>query len=167
MVSRKVLPSFLCFDLLATCPTWNIRDILYKPGVGTHELNPKMASQSPEYRYLAYRWEAISCVCHDFYRSRCLSLFGRCSAVNVTGLLAIIDPFFIFHWFCLVFPHTCFQLNSLPVVSLTLCLPSCLCQRLFCQCSFMLYRCASGPRTHVCLCLYLFLCYGACYVVNY
>ena len=56
---------------------------------------------------------------------------GRCSAFEVTGLLAIIDPFFIFHWFCLVFPHTCFQSHSLPVVYLTLCFPSCLCQRLF------------------------------------
>ena len=40
--------------------------------------------------------------CHNFCRSRCLSLFGRCSAVDVTGLLAIIGPFFIFHWFCFV-----------------------------------------------------------------
>ena len=73
--------------------------------------------------------------CHDFCRRRCLSLFGRRSAVDVTGLLAIIDPFFIFHWFCLVFPHTCFQSHSLPVVYLTLCFPSCLWQRLFyCQC---------------------------------
>uniref|UniRef100_A0A8K9UP97 Gypsy retrotransposon integrase-like protein 1 n=1 Tax=Oncorhynchus mykiss TaxID=8022 RepID=A0A8K9UP97_ONCMY len=69
--------------------------------------------------------------CHDCCRSRCLSLFGRCSAFDVIGLLAIIDPFFIFHWFCLVFPYTCFQSHSLPVVYLTLCFPSCLCQRLF------------------------------------
>ena len=75
--------------------------------------------------YLEWMW------CHDFCRCRYLSLFGWCSAFDVTGLLAIIDPFFIFHWFCLVFPHTCFQSHSLPVVYLTLCFPSCLCQRLF------------------------------------
>ena len=51
--------------------------------------------------------------CHDFYRSRFLSLFGRCSVVDVTDLLAIADPFFIFHLFCLVFP----------LVYLTLCSP--------------------------------------------
>ena len=70
-------------------------------------------------------------MCHDFYRSRCLSLFGRCSAVAVTGLLAIIDPCLIFHWFCLVFLHTWFQSHSLIVVYLTLCFPSCPCQILF------------------------------------
>jgi hypothetical protein len=33
---------------------------------------------------------------------------GACSggAFDVTDLLAIIDPFLIFHLFCLVFPHT-------------------------------------------------------------
>ena len=69
--------------------------------------------------------------CHDFCRSRGRSFFGRCSAVDVTSLLAIIDPYFIFHWFCLVFLHTWFQSHSLPVVYLTLCFPSCPCQRLF------------------------------------
>ncbi|CDQ99184.1 unnamed protein product, partial [Oncorhynchus mykiss] len=52
--------------------------------------------------------------CHNFCRSRCLSLFGRCSAVDVTGLLAIIDPCFIFYWLCLVFLHTWFQSHSHP-----------------------------------------------------
>ena len=51
--------------------------------------------------------------CHDFYQSRSLSLFWRCSAVDVTGLLALIDPFFIFYWFCLVFLHTWFRSHSL------------------------------------------------------
>ena len=97
--------------------------------------------------------------CHDFCRSRCLSLFGRCSAFDVTGLLAIIDPFFIFHWFCLVFPHTCFQSHSLPVVYLTLCFPSCLCQRLICcQCSVIV--CIGARRVLVpmfCLFVHLLL----------
>jgi hypothetical protein len=51
------------------------------------------------------------------------SLFGRCSAVNVTGLLAIIDPCLIFHWFCLVFLHTWFPSHPLIVVYLTHCFP--------------------------------------------
>uniref|UniRef100_A0A8C7QZ74 HDGF like 3 n=1 Tax=Oncorhynchus mykiss TaxID=8022 RepID=A0A8C7QZ74_ONCMY len=46
--------------------------------------------------------------CHDSCRSRLLSLFERRSAVDVTGPLAIAPPPFIFHLFCLVFPHTCF-----------------------------------------------------------
>uniref|UniRef100_A0AAZ3S6X6 Tf2-1-like SH3-like domain-containing protein n=1 Tax=Oncorhynchus tshawytscha TaxID=74940 RepID=A0AAZ3S6X6_ONCTS len=33
--------------------------------------------------------------CHDFCPSRSLSLFGRCSAVDVTDLLPITDPFSI------------------------------------------------------------------------
>ena len=73
--------------------------------------------------------------------SRLLSmplLFGRCSAVDVTGLLAIIDPFFIFHWFCLVFLHNWFQSHSLHVVYLTLCFPACPCQRWF-VCIFVYY----------------------------
>uniref|UniRef100_A0AAZ3RUG2 Chromo domain-containing protein n=1 Tax=Oncorhynchus tshawytscha TaxID=74940 RepID=A0AAZ3RUG2_ONCTS len=36
------------------------------------------------------------------------------AVLGVTGLLAIIDPFFIFHWFCLVFPH----LFSIPFIYL-------------------------------------------------
>ena len=40
--------------------------------------------------------------------------------------------------------HTCFQSHSLTVVYLTLCFPSCLCQRLFyCQCCFI---CCIGAR---------------------
>ena len=93
--------------------------------------------------------------CHDFYRSRSLSLFRRCSAVAVTGLLAIIDQFFIFHWFCLVFLHSWFQSHSLPVVYLTLCFPSCICQRLFvCSVLCCLYWSATGPRTHFVLLLF-------------
>ena len=57
--------------------------------------------------------------CHDFRRSWSLSLFGRCSAVDVTNLLAIADPLFIFHWFCLVFHHTWLQFHQLHVVYLT------------------------------------------------
>ena len=91
----------------------------------------------------------LYCRCHDFCRSQCLSLFRQCSAVDVTGLLAIIDPFIMFHWFCLVFLHTWFQSHSLPVVYLTLCFPSCPCQRLFVvQYSCWLYWCAKCPRTH-------------------
>jgi hypothetical protein len=36
-------------------------------------------------------------------------------AADVAGLLAIADPPFIFHWFCLVFPHTWFQFHQLHV----------------------------------------------------
>jgi hypothetical protein len=61
--------------------------------------------------------------CHDFRRSRVLSLFGRRSVVCVACLLAIIDPLFIFHVFCLVFPHTWFQFPQSFVVYLTLCSP--------------------------------------------
>jgi hypothetical protein len=52
----------------------------------------------------------VASECHDFYRSRFLSLFGRCSAVDITGLLAIINLFFMFHLFCLVVALTWFQL---------------------------------------------------------
>jgi hypothetical protein len=34
---------------------------------------------------------------------------GCVQAVDVTSLLAIADPFFIFHLFCLVFPNTWFS----------------------------------------------------------
>uniref|UniRef100_A0A4W5RFE9 Chromo domain-containing protein n=1 Tax=Hucho hucho TaxID=62062 RepID=A0A4W5RFE9_9TELE len=47
--------------------------------------------------------------CHNFRRGRSLSLFGRLSVVNVTRFLAIADPLFIFHLFCLSFFHTWFQ----------------------------------------------------------
>ena len=40
-----------------------------------------------------------------------------------SGLLAIVDPFFIFHLFCLVFPHAWVQSPHLLVVYLTLCSP--------------------------------------------
>uniref|UniRef100_A0AAZ3PYJ6 Chromo domain-containing protein n=1 Tax=Oncorhynchus tshawytscha TaxID=74940 RepID=A0AAZ3PYJ6_ONCTS len=63
--------------------------------------------------------------CHDFRRSQSLSLFGWCSAVDVTDLLAITDPFFIFHLCCFVFLHTWFQSHQLHVVYLTLRFPSC------------------------------------------
>jgi hypothetical protein len=65
---------------------------------------------------------------HDFYRSRYLSLFGQCSALDVAGLLAITDPFSI----CFVlFSHTpgfnslikCCVFNPL--------FPPCLCAVLF------------------------------------
>ncbi|XP_071253029.1 uncharacterized protein [Salvelinus alpinus] len=42
--------------------------------------------------------------CHDFRRSRLLSLFGRRSAIDVTGFLAIAAPFLIS--ICFVFFHT-------------------------------------------------------------
>ena len=76
--------------------------------------------------------------CHDFRRSRSLSLFGQCSAVDVTNLLVITDPFFIFHLFCIVFLHTWFQSHQLHVVYLTLFFPSCPCRRLF-DCMFVYY----------------------------
>ena len=41
-------------------------------------------------------------VCHDFCRSWLPCLFGRCSAVVVTGLLSATDPFFVFCLFCLI-----------------------------------------------------------------
>ena len=49
---------------------------------------------------------------------------GGVRAVEVTDLLAIADPLFIFLWFCLVLYHTWFQSHSLHVVYLTLCSPS-------------------------------------------
>ena len=49
--------------------------------------------------------------CHNFCQSRCLSLFGRCSAVDVTGLLAII-----FH-FPLVLSHLPTHLFSIPFIT--------------------------------------------------
>ena len=72
--------------------------------------------------------------CHDFRRNRSLSLFGRYSAVDVTDLLAITDPFFI----GFVFLHTWFQSHQLHVVYLTLCFPSRPCRRLF-VCMFVGY----------------------------
>ena len=65
-------------------------------------------------------------MCHDFRRSRLLSLFGRRSAVDVTGFLAIAAPFFIdlfvlscfAHLVCISQPHC---------MHLFLCSPSCLC----------------------------------------
>jgi hypothetical protein len=98
---------------------------------------------------------------HDFCRSRYLSLFGWCSTVDVTDLLVIIDPFFIFHWFCLVFLHTWFQSHSLPVVYLTLCFPSCLCQRLFhVSVSCRLYLVRDGSSYPICfVCILWFWSY--------
>ena len=43
--------------------------------------------------------------CHDFYQRWFLSLFGRCSAVGVAGLLAVTDPF-LFCWFVLSLVHS-------------------------------------------------------------
>ena len=45
--------------------------------------------------------------CHDFRRIWCLSLFGRCSAVVVTGFLAATDFLFLFffHLLCLECTH--------------------------------------------------------------
>ena len=74
--------------------------------------------------YTEYSISRLSDYCHDFCRSQCLSLFGRCSAVDVASLLAIADPFFIFHLLCLVWPHTWFSFPSLCVVYLTLCFPN-------------------------------------------
>ena len=58
----------------------------------------------------------LELLCHDFFRSRCLSLFGRCLAVDVTGLLAIIDPFIIFHWFL-----SCLPTHLVPIPFITCC----------------------------------------------
>ena len=44
--------------------------------------------------------------CHDFRRSWSLSLFGQRSAVDVTGLLAIAAPPFIFPFVLTCFQHT-------------------------------------------------------------
>ena len=65
-------------------------------------------------------------ICHAFL----LSLFARWLAIDVTNILAITDPFFIFHWFCLVFLHTWFQSHQLHGVYLTLCFPSCPCWKI-------------------------------------
>ena len=89
-------------------------------------------------------------MCHNFCRSRFLSLFGRCSAVDVTGLLAIADPFFMFHLFCLVFTLTWFQIPNYMLYIFPL-FPPCPCRELFiesscamcywcpCVCCFILY----------------------------
>ena len=64
-------------------------------------------------------------MCHDFRRSRSLSLFGRRSA--------IADPLFIFHLFCLCFTHLVL-IPQLHVHYLTLCFP-----RGFCACLFVTF----------------------------
>jgi hypothetical protein len=53
-------------------------------------------------------WPLIVPNRHDSRQSWLLSLFGRRSAVNVTGFRAIAAPPSIFHLFYLVFPHTWF-----------------------------------------------------------
>ena len=66
----------------------------------------------------------------DFRRSQSLSLFGLCSTVDVAGLLAIADPLFIFHLFCLCFTHLV-SIPQLHVHYLTLCFPHGFCACLF------------------------------------
>jgi hypothetical protein len=66
-------------------------------------------------------------VCHNFSRSLFLYLFGQRSTAGVAGLLAVIDPLFIFHLSCLL---TCLVSISL----ITCCVfntPPCLCAELF------------------------------------
>ena len=58
---------------------------------------------------------------------RSVSLYGRRSAVEVTSLLAIADPSFIFHWFCLYFLHPWFSLSNYSFMYLTLCFPHVCC----------------------------------------
>ena len=57
------------------------------------------------HRLLAHHSDWLKARCHEFRRSRSLSLFGRRSAVDFTGLLAIADSLFIFHLFCLCLTH--------------------------------------------------------------
>uniref|UniRef100_A0A4W5MB97 Chromo domain-containing protein n=1 Tax=Hucho hucho TaxID=62062 RepID=A0A4W5MB97_9TELE len=49
------------------------------------------------------------------------------AVVDVTGLLAIADPLFIFHLFCLCFLHTWFQFPNYMCMYLTLCSPMFVC----------------------------------------
>jgi hypothetical protein len=69
-------------------------------------------------------------------RSNCMT---NLSAVDVTGLLAIAEQFFMFHLFCLVFTHTWFQNPN-----------------------YMLYI---FPRFPPCPCRELFICKYSCYVL--
>ena len=69
----------------------------------------------------------IDIICHDFRQSRSLSLFGRRSAVDVTGLLAIANPLLIFHLFCLCHTHLV-SIPQLLVHYLTLCSPMFVCE---------------------------------------
>ena len=62
--------------------------------------------------------------------SRFLSLFGRCLAVDATRLLAIIELFFMFHLFCLVFTLTWFQFPNYMLYMFPL-FPPCPCRELF------------------------------------
>ena len=75
----------------------------------------------------AHQGEGGVLSCHDFRRSRSLSLFGRRSAVDVTGLLAISDPLFILHMSCLCLTHLV-SIPQLPVHYLTLCSPMFVCE---------------------------------------
>uniref|UniRef100_A0A8K9UM89 Integrase catalytic domain-containing protein n=1 Tax=Oncorhynchus mykiss TaxID=8022 RepID=A0A8K9UM89_ONCMY len=98
-----------------------------------HRLRPGRPAPRPPGRPRGRRRLAAgACAyCHDFRRSRVLSLFGRCSAVGVAGLLAIVDPLFIFH-----FVLSCFSTHLVSIPSFTCCVfnslfPPCLCVGLF------------------------------------
>jgi hypothetical protein len=71
--------------------------------------HPPPATLCLSFMHSHFNYTYMYILCHGFCRSRFLSLFWQCSADDVTGLLAIADPFFIFHLFCLVFPHTWFS----------------------------------------------------------
>ena len=84
---------------------------------------------------------------HDYRLSRSLSLFGRRSVVDVTSLLAIADPLFIFHLFCLCLTHLV-SISQLLIHYLTLCYPMFVCEWLIlcntvrlCGLSFLYYIC--------------------------
>jgi hypothetical protein len=98
--------------------------------------------------------------CHNFFRSWFLSLFGRCSAVDVTGLLAIIDLFVMFHLFCLVVPLTWFQFPNYMLHMFPL-FPPCPCRELF-----IVSKCALCDWCDTGFCVHVF-CYFCMPVVMY
>jgi hypothetical protein len=91
----------------------------------------------------------LQSLCHD-RQSRSLSLFGRRSAVDLTGLVVIADPLFIFHLLCLCLTHLV-SIPQLLVHYLTLCFPM-----FVCDC--LLY---CGPNLCPCIyttCIVIFFC---------
>jgi hypothetical protein len=84
--------------------------------------------------------ESCEYYCHEFRRGQSLSLFGQHSAVDVTDLLAIADPLFIFHLFCLCLTHLV-SIPQLLVHYLTLCSPSLFVSNYLLYCCQYLWPC--------------------------
>ena len=69
--------------------------------------------------------------CHDFHRSRSLSLFGRRSAFDITGLLAIAAPPLSFSICLILFSHTPGSHSLIRLNIYYPLFPPCLCVELF------------------------------------